>query len=210
MLVGETVSPVQVFNETRKKLPSSRGIKQSFVIKSLALQTQIMTRNVLAKLFVEKFMVPQPHAYHYVFKELHECLIPNGIVEEAGTIKPQRGSRILQSSGIPYYRLTKLGVLLAMSVDDLTFEERKELLKSYLITTKILNASEIAFCDQLSVHLQKYPEATLEIVKKGAREFINGKIKNPLEIIQDNEQIINKDYQQNFSYNFEAYFSGTH
>lgn len=201
MIADARVSPVRIFSKTGKKLPSSRGTKQRFIIESLTLQKN-MTRTTLAKLFAEKFMVPESHAYHYVFKELHECLIPNGMVEEAGKIKPLRGSRILQSCGIPCYRLTEIGSMLAMSLDDLDIEKRKELLKGYLFTTKILNAHKFALCEKMLAQLEKSPEKTLEIVKNGVHQFINGKITNPFEIIQNNGQIDNGDSTDAF-YNFE-------
>lgn len=202
MIYGAPVSPLRIFSKTRNKTPSSRGIKQQFIIESLILQKN-MTRTTLAKTFAERFTIPESHAYHYIFKELHECLIPNGIVEEAGKIKPLRGSRVLQSCGIPCYRLTEIGSILAMSMDNLDIEKRKEILRCYLLSEKILNAHKIALCDKMLRLLEKSPETTLDMVKSGVNQFISGKIKIPFQIIQNNEQIVMGESNDPFPYNFE-------
>lgn len=92
-------SPIRVFAKTRKELPNSRGVKQRFIIESLAIQKSNMTRNMLSKLLSKEFGIPEAHAYHYVLRELEECLLPNGFVEESGHVKPLRGSKVLQDAG---------------------------------------------------------------------------------------------------------------
>jgi hypothetical protein len=113
------------------KMISRRGIKQRFIIGSLGTQVSSMTRGALSKLFAKKFGISVESAYHYVWEELEKCLIPSGIVCECGNLHPIRGSLILQMKGIPYYRLTNFGLLIASSLEELDEEKREELLRRY-------------------------------------------------------------------------------
>lgn len=199
-----STSPIRVFAMTRKKIPNSRGVKQRFIIESLATQKPNMTRNAISKLLSKEFGIPEAHAYHYVLRELEECLIPNGFVEESGHVKPLRGSKVFQIHGIPCYRLTKIGALIASSLDKLDIKKRKELLECFLITSKILSAREIALYDKWLLNLEKNPESTLETMKDKVSQVINAESSSLLEII-DEKEIFDKSYSNHFNYIFELH-----
>lgn len=54
--------------------------------------------------------------YSGIFRDLDEILIPLEIVEEDGRLPLRRGPKALQEKGIPYYHLTKKGLLVALSL----------------------------------------------------------------------------------------------
>jgi hypothetical protein len=123
-------SELRIYPKNDKTI-SRRGIKQRFIICSLGTHVSSMTRGALSKLFAKKFGISAKSAYHYVWKELEESLIPSGIVCECGNLRPIRGSLILQIKGIPYYQLTNFGLLIASSLQELDKEKREELLRRY-------------------------------------------------------------------------------
>ena len=140
-------APLCIFEHRRDSTLRSRGIKQRIVVKLLAsLQVADVTRGVLAKRLAAELGIPRANAYQYAYKELEECLIPNGIVEETGTtILPTRGPGQLQNAGIPCYSLTGLGMLVASTLEELGIEKQKELLKRYLACSKVSSARRLTF-----------------------------------------------------------------
>ncbi|MDH3617638.1 MAG: hypothetical protein OEM89_02815, partial [Nitrosopumilus sp.] len=50
--------------------------------------------------------------YSGIFRDLDEILLPMGIAEEDGRLPLKRGPKALQEIGIPFYHLTRKGVLI--------------------------------------------------------------------------------------------------
>jgi hypothetical protein len=84
--------------------------------------------------------------YSGIFRDLDEILLPLGIAEEDGRLPLKRGPKALQEIGIPYYHLTKKGILVALSINECKNREnllvnfsqspnpkRKNLRKFYLV-----------------------------------------------------------------------------
>jgi hypothetical protein len=161
-----------------------RGVYQRFIISSLALQLSSMTRRALAKLLAQKFGVSMRSGYEHVMKELEECLIPDGIVEVADTVPSVRGPRIYRTRGIPCYRLSSIGILIAASLDEINIDERKKLLRRFLMSENTLTRSldEHGIKEEILDHLQEYPQFTLELVEKGVSQFMEGRLKHPLDV----------------------------
>ena len=63
------------------------------------------------------------NVYSGIFKDLDEVLGPMGIVGEQGRLPLKRGPRALQEKGIPYYHLTKRGILVALGIDRMPAKE---------------------------------------------------------------------------------------
>ena len=51
--------------------------------------------------------------YSGIFRDLDEILIPLGIVEEEGRLPLKRGPKALQQNGMPFYHLTKKGMIVS-------------------------------------------------------------------------------------------------
>ncbi len=51
------------------------------------------------------------NVYSGIFHDIESVLVPLGLVREAGRIPPKRGPKALQESGIPYYHLSREGIL---------------------------------------------------------------------------------------------------
>jgi hypothetical protein len=170
-------------NKNENKVPI-RGLYQRYIISLLALNISSMTKRALAKPLAKEFGVSMGSAYEHVMKELEECLIPDGIVELADLVLSVRGPRIYQTRGIPCYRLSNIGILIAAALDEISVEERKKILQRFLASESLLSKSsnERGIKEEISDHLQKYPQFTLELVQKGVSQFLEGMLKHPLDI----------------------------
>ncbi len=73
----------------------------------------------MAQNIAEKNGILWKNIYSGVFRDLDEILIPLDIVIEAGRWPLKRGPKALQEKGIPFYKLTKNGFLVALSIDEL-------------------------------------------------------------------------------------------
>ncbi len=157
----------------------SRGIKQRYIIRSLAL-TSDQTRNSIAKELARELDLPHSSSYGYVFKELERCLIPNRIVEESGYKKTGMGPRPLQESGIPYFRLTGTGMLVAASIEEIGFGRRAEMVEKYLISEATSNPSQFPLYEFMLAQFRGDPKARLQLIEIGVSGFIEGKIEHPI------------------------------
>jgi len=174
-------APLSIFEHCKDNSLRSRGVKQRLIIRFLAsVQVADITRGVLARHLASELGISRPNAYHYAYKELEVCLIPNGIVEETGIIMPARGPGQLQDAGIPCYRLTELGMLVASSLEELGIEKQKELLHRYLVLCKVSNAAEFSVNERFLSMLRNHPESAVELASYCVRDFIHGRSTCPL------------------------------
>ena len=56
--------------------------------------------------------------------------MPLGIVEEEGRLPLKRGPKALQQNGMPFYHLTKKGMIVSLAIDSIS--ERKKILKDII------------------------------------------------------------------------------
>lgn len=56
--------------------------------------------------------------YSGIFRDMDEVLLPLGLVQEEGRLPLTRGPKALQEKGIPFYRLTTSGLLVALSIKE--------------------------------------------------------------------------------------------
>ena len=157
----------------------SRGIKQRCIIRFLALAPD-QTRNSIAKELVRDLGMRPSNSYSHVFKELEKCLIPNGIVEESGHKKTSMGPKALQESGIPAFRLTDVGMLVATSIEELGFEKRVEIVERYLISKATSNPGQFPLYEFMLAQFHGDPKTKLRLIESGVSGFIEGKIEHPI------------------------------
>jgi F0F1-type ATP synthase delta subunit len=97
------------------------------------------------------------------------------IAEENGRLPLKRGPKALQKIGIPYYHLTKQGILIALSISEIT--NRENLLKEFFSKSE---STEKEFEKILSTLLKTSPNFTYSILQKYVKAFCDNKIKDLL------------------------------
>jgi hypothetical protein len=113
--------------------------------------------------------------YSGIFRDLDEILLPMGIAEEEGRLPLKRGPKALQEIGIPYYHLTKKGILIALSISEIT--DRERLLEEFFSKSE---STEKEFEGILSKIIKTSPNFTYSIFQKYVKAFCDNKFKELL------------------------------
>ena len=133
--------------------------------------------------------------YSGIFRDLDEILLPMGIAEEDGRLPLKRGPKALQEMGIPFYHLTRKGVLIALSIKEV--ENKEKLLKEFFSKS---DPKEKEFEKILTNLSKSSPNFTYSIFQKYVKGFCNDKIKDllpfdlsKLQILPDESLVIQKE-----------------
>ena len=113
--------------------------------------------------------------YSGIFRDLDEILLPMGIAEEDGRLPLKRGPKALQEKGIPFYHLTRKGVLIALSIKEI--ENKEKLLKEFFENS---DPKEREFEKILSSLSKTSPNFTYSIFQKYVKGFCDDKFKDLL------------------------------
>ena len=153
------------------------------------------TRTGISQRMAKKQKITWKNIYSGIFRDLDEILLPMGIAEEHGRLPLKRGPKALQEIGIPYYHLTKKGLLIALSISEI--KNREKLLKEFFSQSE---SSEKEFEKILSNLLESSPNFANSIFKKYVKAFCDNKIKDllpfdlgKLKEISDESLIIQKE-----------------
>lgn len=168
-------SKLAIFNtfKTKKQQLTGEAIRQRSIIISLAAQTNPIdkTRTSISQKIASKSGIVWKNLYSGVFRDLDEILIPMKLVEEEGRLPLKRGPKALQEKGIPYYKLTQNGLLVALSLNEI--QNRRAILEQFFSNSQekefqeiILKLSEIA------------PKFTYSLFEKYVKAFCEGKLKS--------------------------------
>lgn len=133
------------------------------------------TRTGISQKMAKRQGIAWKNIYSGIFRDLDEILLPMKIAEEDGRLPLQRGPKALQEKGIPYYHLTKKGILVALSINDV--KNRENLLKEFFSNSE---PEEKEFEKILSSLLEKSPKFTYSIFQKYVKAFCDNKIKELL------------------------------
>lgn len=133
------------------------------------------TRTGISQKMAKRQGIAWKNIYSGIFRDLDEILLPMGIAEEDGRLPLQRGPKALQEKGIPYYHLTKKGILVALSINDI--KNRENLLREFFSNSE---SKEKEFEKTLSSLLEKSPKFTYSIFQKYVKAFCDNKIKELL------------------------------
>ncbi len=133
------------------------------------------TRTGISQRIAKKQGVTWKNIYSGIFRDMDEILIPMKIAEEDGRLPLKRGPKALQEIGIPYYHLTKKGILVALSISEI--KDRENLLKEFFSKSE---SAEKEFEKILSSLLKTSPNFTYSIFQKYVKAFCNNKIKDLL------------------------------
>ena len=92
------------------------------------------TRTGIAQLMAKAEGTVWKNIYSGIFRDFDEILLPMHIVKEEGRLPLKRGPKALQEVGVPYYKLTREGILVAVALAS-DAEQRTELLKEFFRET---------------------------------------------------------------------------
>ena len=153
------------------------------------------TRTGISQRMAKKQGSTWKNIYSGIFRDLDEILLPMGIAEEDGRLPLKRGPKALQEIGIPFYHLTKKGLLIALSISEV--KNREKLLKEFFSKSE---SDEREFEEVLSSLLQTSPNFTYSIFQKYVKAFCDNKIEellpfdlSKLRDISDESLIIQKE-----------------
>ena len=133
------------------------------------------TRTGISQRIAKKQGVTWKNIYSGIFRDMDEILIPMGVAEEDGRLPLKRGPKALQEKGIPYYHLTKKGVLIALSISEI--KNRENLLKEFFSKSE---STEKEFEKILSNLLKTSPNFIHSIFQKYVKAFCDKKIEDLL------------------------------
>ena len=129
--------------KTKRQTITGEASRQRAIIHHLsnATNSASKTRTAISQNIAEENKILWKNIYSGIFRDLDEILIPLGIVEEEGRLPLKRGPKALQQNGMPFYHLTKKGLIVALAIDSIS--ERKKILKQ--ITNEVIDEEKQAF-----------------------------------------------------------------
>ena len=153
------------------------------------------TRTGISQRIAKRQGIAWKNIYSGIFRDLDEILLPMQIAEEDGRLPLKRGPKALQEKGIPYYHLTKKGILIALSIKDI--KNRESLLEEFFSKSE---PNEQEFEKILSSLLKTSPIFTYSIFQKYVKAFCDNKIDDllpfdlsKLKDISDESLVIQKE-----------------
>ena len=165
--------------KTNQYKMTGEAIRQRAIIKHLtnATNSASKTRTAISQSIAEENNILWKNIYSGIFRDLDEILVPLGIVEEEGRLPLKRGPKALQESGMPYYHLTKKGLLVALSILDT--DDRESLMYEFFAGEYY--DTEEAPIQEMIIGLQKTaPRFTFSLFEKYTKAYCNGKIQDLL------------------------------
>ena len=159
--------------KTKHKELTGEAKRQRAIISHLSTSTSsaAKTRTAISQRIAKDYGVVWKNIYSGIFRDLDEVLIPLGIVKEEGRLPLKRGPKALQEKGIPFYDLTLEGLLISLSLKEIT--DRKKNLDKFLTEVKI---EEKEFQDILQKFAKIAPKFVCSLFEKYAISYCEGKI----------------------------------
>ena len=153
------------------------------------------TRTGISQKIAKKHEIAWKNIYSGIFRDLDEILLPIGIAEENGRLPLKRGPKALQEKGIPYYHLTKKGILVGLAINGI--ENMPEQLKEFFSKS---DPEEKEFEKIITKLMTTSPTFTYSIFQKYVKAFCEDKINellpfdlSKLQNISDENLIIQKE-----------------
>ena len=188
--------------KTKTKQLTGEAKRQRSIIVTLATQENPSerTRTGMSQRIGKEHGIAWKNIYSGIFRDVDEILLPLELVEEEGRLPLKRGPKALQEKGVPYYRLTQKGLIVALALDEII--GREDILERYLLGDgennelhqTLLNLSHVA------------PRFFYSLFEKYVLAYCQGKLKEllPLNLqnlrrISDESIIIQKEFLEGFS-----------
>ncbi len=158
------------------------------------------TRTGISQRIAKKADIVWKNIYSGIFRDLDEILLPMNIAEENGRLPLKRGPKALQEKGIPYYHLTKEGILVALAISEI--KKSESLLKEFFLQA---DDNEKEFEEILTSLMTTSPIFTHSIFQKYVKAFCDNKINkllpfdpSKLNKILDESLVIQKEILEAF------------
>ena len=153
------------------------------------------TRTGISQKIAKKQGIAWKNIYSGIFRDLDEILLPMKIAEEDGRLPLKRGPKALQEKGIPYYHLTKKGILVGLAINGI--DNLPSQLKEFFSDAE---PEEKEFEKVLTKFITNSPNFTYSIFQKYVKAFCEDKINellpfdlSKLKQIPDENLIIQKE-----------------
>ena len=207
MIVNLSKKSLAIFEtfKTKKNELTGEALRQRAIISYLAQveASSEKTRTSISQHIAKTNNVVWKNIYSGIFRDLDEILIPLGIVEEEGRLPLKRGPKALQENGMPYYHLTKKGLLIALSISETL--DRESMMNEFF-AGEFYDTEEVPV-QEIIIKLQKTaPRFTFSLFEKYARAYCDGKIPNllplsttNLKMASDKESNIEMELLEGFS-----------
>ena len=158
---------------------TGEATRQRAIISHLASATNSAskTRTAISQTIAQENKILWKNIYSGIFRDLDEILIPLGIVEEDGRLPIKRGPKALQESGMPYYHLTKKGLLVALSISETG--ERESMMNEFF-AGEYYDTEEVPIQEMISKLHKTAPRFTFSLFEKYTKAYCDGKISDLL------------------------------
>ena len=188
--------------KTKQDQLTGEANRQRSIIAHLSTSTNsaAKTRTAISRRIAKDHGVIWKNIYSGIFRDLDEVLIPLGIVKEGGRLPLKRGPKALQEKGVPFYELTVEGLLIALSLHEIS--EKENILHQFLSKAKI---EEKEFQESLQKLAKIIPKFTYYLFEKYSKAYCDGKIEKLLPFslanlkkISDESIIIQREFLEAF------------
>ncbi len=189
--------------KTKNQQLTGEAVRQRSIISILATQENPIekTRTSISKKIANKNRVIWKNLYSGVFRDLDEILIPLGLVTEEGRLPLKRGPKALQEKGVPYYKLTKSGLLVSLSLKEI--KDKQSLIEQFFSNA---NLDEKEFQEIIQKLGEIAPRFTYSLFEKYVKSYCNGKLENliplnfeNLKSISDESLLAQKEFLEAYS-----------
>ncbi len=164
-----------IFNrfKTKQNQMTGEATRQCMIIATLAnkINPADRTRTGIAQRIATEKGLLWKNIYSGIFRDLDEVMLPIGIVEEEGRLPLKRGPKALQEKGIPYYRLTREGVLISLSLDEV--KNKGALLRQFF---EDASPDERRFAGILDIMIETSPMFVGRTIRMYVRSFCEGRM----------------------------------
>ena len=188
--------------KTKDNSLTGEALRQRSIIRILSSKANPAerTRTGISQKIAKGQGIVWKNIYSGIFRDLDEILLPMGIAEEHGRLPLKRGPKALQEKGIPFYHLTRKGVLIALSLKEI--ENKEKLLEEFFSNS---DPQEKDFEKIIKLLSKTSPNFTYSIFQKYVKAFCDDKIKDllPLDLsklqsIPDESLSIQKEVLEGF------------
>jgi len=188
--------------KTKQDQLTGEANRQRSIIAHLSTSTNsaAKTRTAISRRIAKDHGVIWKNIYSGIFRDLDEVLLPLGIVKEGGRLPLKRGPKALQEKGVPFYELTVEGLLIALSLNEIS--EKENILHQFLSKAKI---EEKEFQESLQKLAKNIPKFTYYLFEKYSKAYCDGKIEKLLPFslanlkkISDESIIIQREFLEAF------------
>ncbi|MYG32459.1 MAG: hypothetical protein F4202_00405 [Cenarchaeum sp. SB0677_bin_16] len=130
--------------KTQEGKVTVRAWRQRCIIRILAESPDPAdrTRIGLAKNMAQINNLRWQTVYPGIFNDIDNIMKPLDLVRESGRLPTKRGPKAVQEQGSPYYELTKKGIMVALSVREVTM--RESLVRQILADDDVVNKESMS------------------------------------------------------------------